>query len=272
MLVGHGSLRRASGASMIRIAARVRTAGVAPIVQAAFLNYSRPNVVEGLARCVAQGASDLVVVPYFLVSGWFVRQMLPQILEGGRAAHPGVAIRQSAPLGDHPALARLVQQRAIEAEYLHAFPQLTRAGTDRQLIRNDGWRPLHDSYPTGLLVIAHGSPDPENNRPIYAVAERIRASGRYAAVSVCYMDLNAPAIDEAVGALARQGIRHAVAVPYFLQLGNHVADDLPAAIAAARLENPAMTLLLGEHLAYDRLLIQPIVDRVAETRGDKGLG
>jgi sirohydrochlorin cobaltochelatase len=61
-----------------------------------------------------------------------------------------------------------------------------------------------------------------------------------------------------------RGIRHVIAVPYFLQLGNHVKDDLPAIVAAGRARHPAATILLAEHLAYDRLLVAVIGDRVAE--------
>jgi len=43
-----------------------------------------------------------------------------------------------------------------------------------------------------------------------------------------------------------------------------VADDLPALIGAARLRHPDAMILLTEHLAYDRLLVAVIADRVAE--------
>src|SRR5690349_9572208 len=80
LLVGHGSLRSGSGAAMIRLAARVRAAGVAPIAGAGFLNYSRPSFAEALARCAARGADEVVVQPYFLVPGKFVRVDLPRLL------------------------------------------------------------------------------------------------------------------------------------------------------------------------------------------------
>lgn len=263
MLVGHGSLRRASGAAMIRIAARLRKANVAPIVQAAFLNYSRPSVCEGIARCIARGAQEVTVVPYFLVSGWFVKQTLPQLLNVCRTNYPGILIRQTEPLGDHPALARLILQRAIEADYLHALPQLKQPGVQTVRVTNDSWQPMYSMHRTGLLLIAHGSPDADNNRAIYAVAERVRASHRYTGVTVCFMDLNRPSLVEAVDDFAQNGVRHAIAVPYFLQLGNHVAEDLPRLIDEARARHPQMTLLLAEHLGYDRLLLGPIAERVA---------
>src|SRR5262249_11302639 len=130
------------------------------------------------------------------------------------------------------------------------------------------WRPLHELHPTGLLIMAHGSPNPESNAPIYAIARQMRAIGRYATISVCFMDLNTPSIPEAIDDMIARGIRHLIATPYFLQLGNHVNDDLPEIIVAARERHPDATILLAEHLAYDRLLLSVIADRVAEAVGE----
>jgi sirohydrochlorin cobaltochelatase len=264
VLVGHGSLRPGAGAAMIRLAERAQAARVAPIVSAGFLNYSRPTFGETLARCVEGGASDVIIQPYFLVPGKFVREDLARLAAAGRLAHPGLSIQVAQPFGDHPALARLLLKRALEADYLAANPHIILPRLPRPLEDGAGWRPLHRLQYTGLLIMAHGSPYPESNAPIYGIAKRVRACGRYAAVTVCFMDLNQPSILDAIDDMTGRGIRHIIATPYFLQLGNHVKDDLPAIIAAARIRQPASTILLTEHLAYDRLLVSVIADRVAE--------
>ncbi len=245
LLVGHGSLRTGSGAAMIRLAARARAAGVAPIAGAGFLNYSRPTFAEALARCVAQGAAEVVVQPYFLVPGKFVRVDLPRVLKTSQAAHPTVALRLAEPFGDHPSLAELVLKRAAEAG-------------------DSTMKQKHPTERTGLLLMAHGSPDPRSNQPIEAVAERVRAARHYAHVVVCFMELNQPSVADAIDALAAQGVRRLIAVPYFLQLGGHVVEDLPAIVAEARARHPAMPIALAGHLAYDPLLLSVIADRVAE--------
>jgi sirohydrochlorin cobaltochelatase len=264
VLVGHGSLRPGAGAAMIRLAERAQAAGVAPIVCAGFLNYSRPTFSEALARCVEGGASEVIIQPYFLVPGKFVRDDLARLAEAGRQAHPGVAIQAAQPFGDHPALARLLLKRALEADYLAAYPHIIHQRLPRPLQEGAGWRPLYRQHRTGLLIMAHGSPRPRSNAPIYGIARRVRAQGQYAAVTVCFMELNKPSIPATIDAMAARGISHMVAAPYFLQLGNHVRDDLPAIIAAARARHPASTILLAEHLAYDRLLVAVIADRVEE--------
>jgi sirohydrochlorin cobaltochelatase len=264
MLVGHGSLRSGAGAAIIRLAERAHAARVAPIVSAGFLNYSRPTFGEALALCVESGASEVIVQPYFLVPGKFVREDLARLAEDGRQAHPGLSILAAQPFGDHPALARLLLKRALEADYLATNPHIIHRHLPHSLEDGATWRPLHALHRTGLLIMAHGSPYSESNAPIYGIARRVRASGRYAAISVCFMDLNQPSIPRAIDDMTSQGIGHLIAVPYFLQLGNHVKDDLPAIIASARERHPASMILLAEHLAYDRLLVSVIVDRVAE--------
>jgi len=264
MLVGHGSLRPGAGAAMIGLAERAQAARVAPIVSAGFLNYSRPTFGETLARCVEGGASEVIVQPYFLVPGKFVRNDLARLAEAGRLAHPGLSIRVAQPFGDHPALARLLLRRALEADYLAAHPHFMHQDVSQPLEDRAAWQPLHRLQRTGLLIMAHGSPHPESNAPIYGIAKRVRACGRYTDVAVCFMDLNTPGIPDAIADMIGRGIRHIIATPYFLQLGNHVKDDLPAIIAAARARHPDTTILLAEHLAYDRLLVSAIADRVAE--------
>jgi sirohydrochlorin cobaltochelatase len=263
VLVGHGSLRPDAGAAMIRVAERAQAAGVAPIVCAGFLNYSQPTFGEALARCVMAGAADVIVQPYFLVPGKFVRDDLMRLAEAGRAAHPGVRIQVAQPFGDHPALAQLLLKRALEADYIAAHPHIIHR-LPRPLEDGAGWRPLYDLQRTGLLIMAHGSPRPESNAPIYAIARRVRARRQYAAVTVCFMDLNKPSIADAIDGMAARAISHMIAAPYFLQLGNHVSEDLPAIIGAARERHPAATILLAEHLAYDRLLVSVIADRVEQ--------
>src|SRR5207249_4127788 len=88
LLIGHGSLRPGSGAAMIRLAARARAAGVAPIVEAGFLNYSRPRFAQALARCAAKGAAEVVVQPYFLIPGKFVQEDLPRVVRAIQPTRP----------------------------------------------------------------------------------------------------------------------------------------------------------------------------------------
>lgn len=238
LLAGHGSLRRGAGAAMLRVAARLRERGAAPLVAAGCFNYSRPSVDEALDRLVVRGATEVVAVPYLLGPGYFSRVVVPRALAAAAARHPGLATAVAEPLGDHQALAALALLRADAA--------------------GGG----------ALLIIAHGTPDDEANAPIRAVVRRITdaraARGEDAPALLSFLNLNAPLLADGIDALAAAGARRIVALPYFLQLGDHAAEDVPLAIHAARERHPALTIALAEPLGYHPLLADAVADRYYE--------
>ena len=238
ILVGHGSLRQASGASMIRLAALVRKQGVAPIATAGFLNFSQPTFADAVRRCAGKGATHITVQPYFLISGYYVKRVLPKLIEEVKKEHPQLTLEVADAFEYHPALVQMVTERA-QAE-------------------------RREDESCGLLLIAHGSPHVEANAPIYKVAEAIRERGLYNGVQVSFMEINEPDIAEGVQLLASRGVKQIVAVPYFLQLGGHVAHDLPEAVGAAQENYPNIKLSLADYLSYDPLLAEVIAQRVGE--------
>jgi sirohydrochlorin ferrochelatase len=223
---------------MIRLAARLREGGAAPLAAAGFLNYSRPTMAEAAERLRRRGATAIVAQPYLLVPGYFSRIVLPRAIAGLRAAMPGLPIIPSEPLGEHPALAALVRRRADAV------------GACRQ---------------SALLLAAHGSPAPAAGAPVTALAALLRDTGAYAAVGVCYLGLNPPDIPSAIAAQVAAGHGHVVVAPFFLQLGDHAAEDLPALVAAARRDHPQAAIMCAAHLGYDPLLAEVIAARVAAT-------
>jgi sirohydrochlorin cobaltochelatase len=237
LVAGHGSLRPGSGAAMIRLAARLRELGAAPLTAAGFINYSRPTLGEAMSRLTARGATAVTVLPYFLVPGYFTRVALARALEELRATYPRCAIAQGEPLGEHPALAALVRRRAEEAG----------AGPG-----------------SAVLLAAHGSPDPAANAPIVAVAGQVAALGAFGAVDVCYLGLNEPSIPVAIAQQIAAGYSQVVVVPYLLQFGGHAAEDMPAAVSEARARHHGAQIALAGYLGYDRLLAQALAARAAE--------
>ena len=236
ILVGHGSLRQASGASMIRLAALVRKQGVAPIATAGFLNFSQPTFADAVRRCAGKGATHITVQPYFLISGYYVKRVLPKLIEEVKKEHPQLTLEVADAFEYHPALVQMVTERAQDEH----------------------------QEKCGLLLIAHGSPHAEANTPIYKVAEKVRERGLYSGVQVSFMEINEPDIAEGIRLLTAKGLDQIVAVPYFLQLGGHVAHDLPEAVEAAQESHPNIRLKLADYLSYDPLLAEVIAQRVGE--------
>jgi sirohydrochlorin cobaltochelatase len=232
ILIGHGSLRSASGASMIRIAARLRERGVAPLVEAAFLNYSRPTLAETVAKVVAAGATTITIQPYFLITGVYVQNDLHALVAEVNASFPSINFRFAPVLGSHPALKGLAQRR-VQATL----------------------ESLTTGEPPALLLMAHGTPLPEANAPLYDIAATLVSNLGLAAFSVAYLDCNAPDIPSAIDELVASGARTIIALPYFLHLGRHVAEDVPRLIMEARAKHPHAAIHQAHHLDYDLALV-----------------
>ncbi len=110
LIIAHGSRRQASNDEVHRLAARVRDLCVPGIdhVEVAFLELAEPSIPEGLHSCVAKGAGEIVVFPYFLAAGTHVAQDIPDLLSAFAQAHPQVRIHLTPHLGASDALPQAV--------------------------------------------------------------------------------------------------------------------------------------------------------------------
>ncbi len=90
VLVGHGSKAKAFDGAMKRVAASLRK-GAFSSVRCAYLEITAPSIPEAIGRAVREGARDVRVVPYFVLSGRHIREHIPQIVAGERARWKGKA-------------------------------------------------------------------------------------------------------------------------------------------------------------------------------------
>jgi sirohydrochlorin ferrochelatase len=111
VLVDHGSRERAANAQLARVANALGRRLADTRVAVAHLSLAAPSIAEAIAACVARGASEIVVVPYFLAPGRHATRDVPRLARAAAARHPGVRIRATAPLGLHPGLIDAVCER-----------------------------------------------------------------------------------------------------------------------------------------------------------------
>jgi len=118
LLIAHGSRHAPANADLHRSAARLAELSEFPIVEASFLELAAPDIPTGGGRCVARGATRVLLVPYFLSAGVHLLRDLTAARDALAAAHPGVEFRLGPPLGPDPLLDELVARRArrLDAE------------------------------------------------------------------------------------------------------------------------------------------------------------
>jgi sirohydrochlorin ferrochelatase len=130
------------------------------------------------------------------------------------------------------------------------------------------------SVPPTLLVVAHGTRDPEGVAATEALVNRVRELRPDLPVASCYLDLVSPSLPEALAGLHGP----VVLVPLLLGAGYHVRVDIPDAVAAAR----ALAALgdgaglgavrVADALGPHPLLADALTDRLAEAGWLPGQG
>lgn len=116
LLIAHGSRRAEANADLEHVAAGLRNRGRYPIVQVSFLELAEPGIEAGGASCVDHGATDVILLPYFLSPGKHVVEDLTAARDRLAARFPGVRFVLAEPLGRHPLLLDVLEQRARDVE------------------------------------------------------------------------------------------------------------------------------------------------------------
>ncbi len=86
------------------------------IVHYAHMELGEPSIQQGFDACVADGAEEVIVHPYFLSPGHHVTTGIPALVKQAASRHPGVACRITKPLGVHPKIGEVILERMTEPE------------------------------------------------------------------------------------------------------------------------------------------------------------
>jgi sirohydrochlorin ferrochelatase len=114
LLIAHGSRRPEANADLAFVASELRARGRYPFVCVAYLELAEPDIQAGGTLCVGAGATDVILVPYFLSPGVHVVEDLTAARDKLGERFPRVRFVLAEPLGRHPLLVDVVEQRADE--------------------------------------------------------------------------------------------------------------------------------------------------------------
>jgi sirohydrochlorin ferrochelatase len=115
-----------------------------------------------------------------------------------------------------------------------------------------------------LLLIAHGSRQPEANGDLFQLVASIRARSEYAIVEPAFLELAEPTIAGAAQRCVQQGAQEVIMLPYFLSAGVHVLRDLTEARARLAEKFPGARFHLAEPLGRHPLLIEIVLERAGQ--------
>lgn len=111
IIVDHGSRRKESNLMLNDFVAMFREKTSYPIVEPAHMELAEPSIRNAFASCVQQGARRIIVSPFFLLPGRHWNQDIPSLTAEAAKEHPGVSFLVTAPLGLHPLLVDVMDDR-----------------------------------------------------------------------------------------------------------------------------------------------------------------
>ncbi len=114
LLVAHGSRRAASNDEVRELTRGLADRAGAGFghVDCAFLELAEPSIPDGIQACIDRGATEVVVVPYFLAAGRHVAEDIPAEVLVKQREHPAIQIRIAPYLGLNERIPDLLLQAA----------------------------------------------------------------------------------------------------------------------------------------------------------------
>ncbi len=119
---------------------------------------------------------------------------------------------------------------------------------------------MNSSRADAIVLLAHGSPDPDWLAPALLTAARLRQLAPETPIEVATLE-HGPSLANAVATLAAAHHRRIAVIPLFLSPGGkHIKRDVPALVASVQASHPGVAL----HLSPGAIgMDEPVLDALA---------
>lgn len=194
LIVGHGT-RNPAGVDGFRELVDLVAARADVAVVGGFIELSAPPLRDAVAQLVANGHRHLGVAPLMLVAAGHAKGDIPAALAREVARHPGLTYSYGRPLGPHPTLLDLLDER------LAAIVDDTERAN------------------TTVVLVGRGSSDPDANAEHVRVTRLLWERGGLAGAEPAFISLAEPGVPAALERVRLLGARRIAVLPYFLFTG-----------------------------------------------------
>lgn len=196
LMVGHGTRDQSGRQSFLDFAAAYQALDQSRPIVPCFLELTEPTIQQGVDQCVAQGYTELSVLPILLFAARHNKFDVTNELDRARQRHPEVKFYYGRHFGITPGILELWRSRL--------------AGLDQpQWQRSD----------TALLVVGRGSSDPDANSDVCKLARILWEGSGYSTVETCFIGITHPRLEEGFRRVRLYQPQRLIVLPYFLFTG-----------------------------------------------------
>ncbi|CDI06535.1 sirohydrochlorin chelatase [Candidatus Nitrosotenuis uzonensis] len=240
LIIDRGSKEDEVKTELSTICSKVMERGNYAFADYCFLEVVPPFIKDGIQKCLKADIDSLTIVPYFLYPGKKVKMAVNEAIKF--QAGTSVKMTFTKPMSMHPAMTEIVESKI-------------------QLALKKGGIDLPDSK-IDVLIIGHGSKDPNARISIQYVADSLRA--RYKSVDYCFLEIEEPTIPQGIEKCDKNKPEALAIVFYFLHEGAHVKRDIYGDLSPALEKSQIKKYVITEHIGTDEKMIDFIITRARE--------
>lgn len=115
IVVDHGSRFDEANVMLEEVCRAYQEATGMAIVVPAHMELAAPDIGQAFMECVRQGATQIVILPYFLSPGRHSTHDIPRVAAAAAANFPSVRYQVAEPLGLDSRMAQIMHRRVLEA-------------------------------------------------------------------------------------------------------------------------------------------------------------
>ena len=111
-----------------------------------------------------------------------------------------------------------------------------------------------------IILFGHGARDSRWREPFDRLVNLWQAQHPDTPVSLAFLEMMQPSLEEAVGVLGAQGATDVTIVPVFFGQGGHLRNDFPVLLDECRAKFPKVQLRATSAVGDDLAVLQAIID------------
>lgn len=236
LYVGHGSRVKEGVAEALRFIKSSQKLIDVPIQEISFLELVGPDILTGISNCVAQGATEIAVVPILLLTAVHANEDIPIEIEKGKRRYPNVTFTYGSAFGVHSKIIDSLYDRIIEQD-------------------------VAISSNATVLLVGRGSSDSAVKRDLTKIAERLNEKYPFKKVDICFLYGSEPAFLDALQTIKNSGADQVFIIPYLLFTGILMKGIEKEIVNQEFLKGQ---VILCECLGYHRNMSEVLLERVHE--------
>ena len=243
VIAGHGSRDPDGVQEFEQLVELIKQRIPKQLVTNGYLEFASPTIDQAVIAQLDAGIQQIVMVPGVLLAASHAKNDMPSELLVFAKNHPDIDFHFGAPLGLHPLLLQVMQERIVAAE----------AQSPNTVRRDD----------TCLVLVGRGTTDPDANGEVSKFARLLEEGMGFGTAFVCYSGTAKPLVADGLRAAAQLGYARLIVAPFFLFDGI-LAKRIYAAADVIQEREPTLEVLKAGYLGVHPNVADVIIVRAQE--------